>query len=100
MITKLARLEFELFTKPSKSDFLRVHQIQGKCIWIPIQGERSTTRAKALQTVSRFSRETRRRYAAPKSNAFTLSSNLKQVKKSAFPLIEFSTKSKEKGEAP
>ena len=26
MITKLARLEFELFTKPSKSDFLRVHQ--------------------------------------------------------------------------
>ena len=30
------------------------------------------TRAKALQTVSRFPRETRRRYAAPKSNAFTL----------------------------
>jgi hypothetical protein len=27
MITKFARLEFELFTKPSKSDFLRVHQI-------------------------------------------------------------------------
>jgi len=26
MITKLARLEFELFTKPSKSDFLRVHK--------------------------------------------------------------------------
>ncbi|MBW1836811.1 MAG: M48 family metalloprotease [Deltaproteobacteria bacterium] len=26
MITKLARLEFELFTKPSKSDFLRIHQ--------------------------------------------------------------------------
>jgi len=26
MITKFARLEFELFTKPSKSDFLRVHQ--------------------------------------------------------------------------
>ena len=26
MITKIARLEFELFTKPSKSDFLRVHQ--------------------------------------------------------------------------
>jgi hypothetical protein len=25
MITKFARLEFELFTKPSKSDFLRVH---------------------------------------------------------------------------
>ncbi|MBW2598445.1 MAG: hypothetical protein JRC55_07725 [Deltaproteobacteria bacterium] len=24
MITKFARLEFELFTKPSKSDFLRV----------------------------------------------------------------------------
>jgi hypothetical protein len=30
------------------------------------------TRAKALQTVSRFPRETRRRYAAPKSNEFTL----------------------------
>jgi len=27
MITKFARLEFELFTKPSKSDFLRVHHI-------------------------------------------------------------------------
>jgi hypothetical protein len=27
MITKFARLEFELFTKPSKSDFLRVHQM-------------------------------------------------------------------------
>jgi len=27
MITKFARLEFELFTKPSKSDFLRVHQV-------------------------------------------------------------------------
>ncbi|OEU62271.1 MAG: hypothetical protein BA867_02435 [Desulfobacterales bacterium S5133MH16] len=26
MITKFARLEFELFTKPSKSDFLRVYQ--------------------------------------------------------------------------
>jgi len=25
MITKFARLEFELFTKPSKSGFLRVH---------------------------------------------------------------------------
>jgi hypothetical protein len=30
------------------------------------------TRAKALQTVSRFPRETRRRYAVPKSNGFTL----------------------------
>ena len=30
------------------------------------------TRAKALQTVSRFPRETRRRYAARKSNNFTL----------------------------
>jgi len=30
------------------------------------------TRAKVLQTVSQFPRETRRRYAAPKSNAFTL----------------------------
>jgi len=29
------------------------------------------TRAKALQTVSRSPRETRRRYAVPKSNAFT-----------------------------
>jgi hypothetical protein len=26
MITKFARLKFELFTKPSKSGFLRVHQ--------------------------------------------------------------------------
>jgi len=26
MITKFARLEFELFTKPSKSDFLRIYQ--------------------------------------------------------------------------
>jgi len=30
------------------------------------------TGAKALQTVSRFPRDTRRRYAAPKSNAFIL----------------------------
>jgi len=30
MITKFARLEFELFTKPSKLDFLRVHQILTK----------------------------------------------------------------------
>jgi hypothetical protein len=30
------------------------------------------TRAKALQTVSRFPRETRRRYAATRSNTFTL----------------------------
>jgi hypothetical protein len=29
MITKFARLEFELFTKPSKSDFLRVYQSLG-----------------------------------------------------------------------
>jgi len=29
-------------------------------------------RDSALQTVSRFPRETRHRYAAPKSNAFTL----------------------------
>jgi len=28
MITKFARLEFELFTKPSKSDFLRVLHIR------------------------------------------------------------------------
>jgi hypothetical protein len=30
------------------------------------------TCAKALQTASRFPREARRRFAAPKSNAFTL----------------------------
>jgi len=30
------------------------------------------TRAKALQTARRFPRETRRRFAVPKSNAFTL----------------------------
>jgi hypothetical protein len=29
MITKFARLEFELFTKPSKSDFLRKHHSIG-----------------------------------------------------------------------
>ena len=29
MITKLARLEFERFTKPSNFDFLRVHQYLG-----------------------------------------------------------------------
>jgi len=29
MITKVASLEFELFTKPSKSDFLRVYQFLG-----------------------------------------------------------------------
>jgi hypothetical protein len=29
MIAKLARLEFELFTKPSKLDFLRDHQVLG-----------------------------------------------------------------------
>jgi len=27
MITKFARLEFELFTKPSKTEFLRVYQV-------------------------------------------------------------------------
>jgi hypothetical protein len=27
MITKFARLEFELFTKPSRSDFVRDHHI-------------------------------------------------------------------------
>jgi len=30
MIAKITRLEFELFTRPSKSDFLRVHQF-----WVP-----------------------------------------------------------------
>jgi hypothetical protein len=34
------------------------------------------TRAKALQTVSRSPRETRRRYAALKSKAFTLCNRL------------------------
>ena len=29
MIAKFARLEFELFTKPSTLDFLRVHQLSG-----------------------------------------------------------------------
>jgi hypothetical protein len=33
------------------------------------------TRAKALQTVSRFSRETRRRFATPESNAIALIGN-------------------------
>ena len=33
MITKFSRLEFELFTKPSKSNFLRIHQCRNfrKC---------------------------------------------------------------------
>ena len=39
------------------------------------------TLAKALQTVSRFPRETRRRYAAPKSNAFTLTQIKKELDK-------------------
>jgi len=39
------------------------------------------TRAKALQIVSRFQRETRRRHAAPKSNAFTLGKYSKRVDK-------------------
>ena len=34
------------------------------------------TRAKALQTVSRFPKETRRRYAVPQSTAFTLIATL------------------------
>ena len=34
MITKFARLEFELFTKPSKSDFLRIHQVLGVKFYI------------------------------------------------------------------
>ena len=33
MITKFARLEFELFTKPSKSDFLQVHHLLGVTIY-------------------------------------------------------------------
>jgi len=27
MITKFARIEFELFTKPYKTEFLRIHQV-------------------------------------------------------------------------
>ena len=43
------------------------------------------TRAKALQTASRFPRETHRRFAVPKSNAFTLWPwvHKKRVQKSA-----------------
>jgi len=37
------------------------------------------TRAKALQTVSRFPRKTRRRHAAPESNAFAMFISLKQI---------------------
>jgi hypothetical protein len=33
MITKFARLEFELFTKPSNSDFLLVRQLLGTPEW-------------------------------------------------------------------
>ena len=33
------------------------------------------TRAKALQTARRFQRETRRRFAVPKSNGFTPAKN-------------------------
>jgi hypothetical protein len=40
---------------------------------------------KALQTVSRFTRETRRRFAEPKSNAFTL---LKKMNKLDTNIIE------------
>jgi len=37
------------------------------------------TRAKALQTASRFPRETRRRFTVPKSNAFTLVARIKHL---------------------
>jgi hypothetical protein len=37
------------------------------------------TRTKALQTASRFPRETHRRFAVPKSNAFTLGPYSAQV---------------------
>ena len=37
------------------------------------------TRFKARQTVSRFPRETRRRYAAPKSHAFTQFQNVHRI---------------------
>ena len=41
-------------------------------------------RAKTVQTVSRFPRETRRRYAAPQSNAFTLLSLAINIKLAIF----------------
>ena len=37
------------------------------------------TRAKALQTASRFPRETHRRFAVPKSNVFTLGNPLDKL---------------------
>ena len=37
------------------------------------------TRAKVLQTASRFPRETRRRFAVPKSNVLTLGKKIIQV---------------------
>jgi hypothetical protein len=40
MITKFARLEFELFTRPSKSDFLRVYQkLENKKFCLPGKSE-------------------------------------------------------------
>ena len=39
---------------------------------IPYSIRLGLTRAKALQAARRFPRETRRRFAVPKSNAFTL----------------------------
>jgi hypothetical protein len=39
------------------------------------------TRAKALQTASRFPRETRHRFAVPKSNAFALAKGATALKK-------------------
>jgi hypothetical protein len=42
------------------------------------------TRAKAFQTISRLSRETRRRYAAPQSNSFALPSFAVNIKLAFF----------------
>jgi len=88
MITKFARLEFELFTKPSKSDFLRVHHFwdgyelaTAFISWFLQHPTRFSSGQTHLDANTGrmlhdgeylFPRETRRGYAAPKSNAFTL----------------------------
>jgi len=66
MITKFARLEFKLFTKPSWVFQEFINFFSHNYIRI------GRTRAKALQAVRRFARENRRGYAVPKSNAFAL----------------------------
>ena len=53
MITKLARLEFELFTKPSNSDFLQVRQLLGT-LFIGYSKQRTVTAADQVTIAQRL----------------------------------------------